>query len=300
MLKPTGAGTIEHHPSEATIAPGGIAVKLANYDVDGDSLKPQHEIFLQTEVIPHLMSSANHVWLFGFASRRGAAAHNMQLSRRRVDGVVNYLLHRGVRPSQIQSRAEGERLAFGKKEEDASDRAVGVLVMPRAKDAPPPQQPPPPPPVTDLFNVRLLGLAAAGEIVSPATVTQWLSGAKGSKARDAQDVFIVEILDVAHQLAGYYLYAGKNRANEPYLRNPAHKTRRGALGLSKRMHVSQFEDGMNVFTNRDPDVADIRCSLLTHRGLPPPIAFIPCKPDVETGDGTTGELTLLEVRSIGT
>jgi hypothetical protein len=156
VLHTSGTGKIHVDPRYAQ--PGMIKAALYNFDVDGDQLKPEHRIFLQTKIAPLLQGDNGHIWMQGSASKSGSNAHNMGLSRRRVANAAQFLRSLGILDRQMQLDAVGEELAQSHALEDANDRAVGLLVLPVAKESPsPPKNIPPPPRVTTEFKIRLLG-----------------------------------------------------------------------------------------------------------------------------------------------
>jgi hypothetical protein len=156
MLHHTGSGkiTVDHKYN----GQGMLKAVLHNFDVDGDQPKPEHLQFLGQQAVPLLQSKRGHIWMQGSASRSGANAYNLALSKRRVQKVAAYLASRGILPTQMQLDAVGEKMAIGHALEDEADRAVALLILPVKRDSPPPQPcPPEPHPVTDKFKIRMLG-----------------------------------------------------------------------------------------------------------------------------------------------
>lgn len=150
MAKPTGRGTTDVDPKYS--GPGMLKALLGNFDIDGDTPKPEHVQFLSAKVVPLLAGNSGRIWMQGQASQTGSDAHNLALSKRRVRAVADILKRAGVAETQMQLDAVGESMSFGKNKEDPSHRAVALLVLPRAKDDPPP--PPKPPAPEDLPKVN--------------------------------------------------------------------------------------------------------------------------------------------------
>jgi hypothetical protein len=202
MLKLTGPGRIEVDPKYA--GPGKLKALLYNFDFDGDKVKAEHSDFLGSRVVPLLENDRGQIWMQGSASRVGANAYNMELSKRRVRQVADFLKSRGIRETQMQLNAVGEEMAVGHALDDERDRAVALLVYPRHRiDPPPPPQPPKPPPVSSTFKVRLLGEVSVGKTVR---VVKLLKAKLG--AGPAADAMFFEILDTTNRQSAFYLYVG--------------------------------------------------------------------------------------------
>ena len=161
MLHRTGSGKISLDSRYA--GPGMIKALLYNFDIDGDTVKPEHITFLQSKVIPLLQGDRGHIWMQGSTSKSGVNTHNMELSKRRVNNIASVLRAQGISDRQMQLDAVGEEQAQAHAMEDESDRAVALVVIPVARDSPPPPKKiPPPPPVNSEFKIRMLaGLAGS-------------------------------------------------------------------------------------------------------------------------------------------
>lgn len=158
MHKQTGPGRVIEDPRYR--GPGMLKAVLHNYDIDGDALKQEHTSFLTLKVVALLMNDGGRIWMQGSASRTGSNAHNMALSRRRVQNVAEVLKARGIAGSQMQLDAVGEEMAVGSVREDEKDRAVALLVLPKVKTDHKPK--PEPPKVNKRFKIRMhAGLSAS-------------------------------------------------------------------------------------------------------------------------------------------
>jgi len=174
------------------VPPGGVRAVMSNYDIDVDTPKAEHLVFLDSRVLPVLLGRRARIWLQGSASRTGTAAHNMALSERRAENVAAYLSSRGVPTSQMQVDWVGEGLAAGGIPENADNRAVSLLAAPLA--APPTPKPPTPPPTqatptNTSFKIRLLGGLSGGEAMT-------------------LDQLFFQIWDPPHQITGIYVFSG--------------------------------------------------------------------------------------------
>jgi outer membrane protein OmpA-like peptidoglycan-associated protein len=133
MARATGPGKVEERPSPDAQAPEMRRASLFNFDIDGDTLKPEHERWLTENVVPLLSVPGASVRLRGVASRSGAASHNQALSQRRVDKVLAFLQRNGLVLAQFvrEAAGEGDAAAAGQVDgtEDERFRAVIVTVV---------------------------------------------------------------------------------------------------------------------------------------------------------------------------
>lgn len=132
MKKATGLGQVEPRCLPTVPSRRRLAWSLFNFDIDDATVKPEHQSWLDANLVPLLAFPQATVTLHGTASRTGAASYNQQLSDRRVESVRNFLVSRGARLSQLSGTATGESdaQAAGQADgvEDAKFRAVVVEV----------------------------------------------------------------------------------------------------------------------------------------------------------------------------
>jgi hypothetical protein len=132
MLRLTGPGKIR----EILLAPDDAATTfqavLYNFDIDGDTLKPQHKAWLSEHVVPQLGDSNLRIELRGEASNTGSDAHNLDLSRRRIAHVLNFFHANGPVFANVLVSAVGDADAQGRSEVKGVDdellRAVIIKV----------------------------------------------------------------------------------------------------------------------------------------------------------------------------
>jgi hypothetical protein len=195
MLRPTGPGRVIDNPNPQ-LNPGGrydLWKFLANFDIDGDDLKPAFASWLDQN-----LGQPRGRWVFlrGWASRTGTPDHNKSLSERRVRRVREYLVQHGFPPTHITGcDYVGEAWSSDGPEEDWTHRCVEVIVSPDRLN------PPRPPHVIDVdatgisgrlarhFRIRVLGSLQAGAAV-------------------AGNGILFEIWDTTYQLACQYGYVG--------------------------------------------------------------------------------------------
>jgi hypothetical protein len=132
MPRPTGPGKIRElvlPPSQSATA---FQAVLYNFDIDGDILKPQHQAWLREHVAPQLGDPNLKIELRGEASNTASDAHNLDLSRRRIGQVLNFLHANGPVFADVSVSATGDADAQGRGEakgvEDELLRAVIVKV----------------------------------------------------------------------------------------------------------------------------------------------------------------------------
>jgi hypothetical protein len=83
MIKNTGPGK-----GQQLLFPDRLL--LFNFNIDGHELKPEHQSFLQTTVVPTLQSGGS-ISIVGLASRSGRFMHNQHLSVHRAESVRTFL-----------------------------------------------------------------------------------------------------------------------------------------------------------------------------------------------------------------
>ena len=264
MLRKTGPGKIDINTRYA--GPGMIKALLYNFDIDGDSIKIEHRMFLQSKVVPLLQESRGHIWMQGSASRSGDNQHNMQLSRQRINNIAVVLRSVGIANSQMQLDAIGEEQAQAHAMEDEKDRAVALVVIPMAKDSPPPpRRIPPPPPVNTQFKIRMLGA---------------LAGTAGPF--QVENCFF-QIADTKNKVTAFYTYSseGVGAGLIPGLSLSA--TMKGPWNnftTNLAIRVSQFEGAARFTTG---GVGSWTSNHLNMMGLPKGVSTVPAVLDIQTG-----------------
>jgi len=264
MLHQTGPGKIEIDSKYA--GPGMVKASLYNFDVDGDSIKHEHRMFILDKVVPLLQDDRGHIWMQGSASRTGTNAYNMGLSKRRVHNIAMVLRASGVIDRQMQLDAVGEEQAQAHQMEDETDRAVDLVVIPIAKESPPPQKKiPPPPPVSTDFKIRLLG------------------GLTGSAGPFQVENCFFQIADTKNSLTSFYVFssAGVGKGLIKGLNLSA--TMKGPWNdfkTNSAIRVSQF-DGAARFTTGG--VGPWTSNHLNMMGLPKGVSTVPRVLDLTTG-----------------
>lgn len=142
MLRFTGPGKIREVLFPADVSATTFQAVLYNFDIDGDTLKPQHKAWLTEHVVPQLSNPQVKIELRGEASLTGTAtskgltpaahAHNLDLSRRRVAQVVNFFHANGPVFADLSVTTVGDADAKGRGEDDKTEdellRAVIVKV----------------------------------------------------------------------------------------------------------------------------------------------------------------------------
>jgi outer membrane protein OmpA-like peptidoglycan-associated protein len=118
----------EDIPTEIRQTPRGVVVISRNvlFSFDSDALTPQarREIERMAFVLNHPQAAARRITLEGHTDAIGTEVYNLDLSRRRAEGVAQELVARGVQRDRLS--AEG----FGKQ------RPVAPNTLPDGKDNP--------------------------------------------------------------------------------------------------------------------------------------------------------------------
>jgi hypothetical protein len=125
----TGPGKVKVLTPAVANGASALSAVLYNFDIDDATVKPEHQRWLDSQVVPRLKADARAaVALRGSSSRSGDAAYDRVLSKRRVDAVRGYLVAAGVQAVQISTTFTGNDLSTSLNIEDAADRAVFVLL----------------------------------------------------------------------------------------------------------------------------------------------------------------------------
>jgi hypothetical protein len=221
MFRLTGPGQVQVDVRWS--GAGVLKALLYNFDFDDFAdrkfrpLKPEHNKFLNDEVVPLLENDRGNIWMQGSASRIGTNFWNMTLSQTRVGRVQAYLADQEIGFDQMEVDAVGEEVANKLKhtEDDPHDRSVTIWVLPKLKfDPPPPKRVPPKPKVTRAFKIAMVTDLSASYLVNlekklaalgRSGLGKALSKGKGGVALDF-GVFIV--WDTTNNLSCLYVYIG--------------------------------------------------------------------------------------------
>src|SRR4051812_3380473 len=132
MATPTGPGRIEVIPDDACPESDNLKVLLYNFDISGNTLKPEHKAWLDANVKPLVKKPGVTIFVRGLASRSGSDQFNKTLSEQRVANAKNHLLGYGAKIKQmtVTSGGETDAMLTGVPDgvEDERWRAVLVLV----------------------------------------------------------------------------------------------------------------------------------------------------------------------------
>jgi hypothetical protein len=122
--QPTGTGFIIG--ADEGGADGGIRATLANFDIDGDELKPEHTAFLDARIVPLLrITSDKGLSATGSASDSPPEARNPGLADRRAQAVLSYVIGKGI--AEVRTWLGESTTAGG---QDAATRTVSVQLAP--------------------------------------------------------------------------------------------------------------------------------------------------------------------------
>lgn len=126
----TGVGKIAYFP-RSDISTHAV---LYNFDIDGHQLKPEHKLFLETQVAPILQQGGTSV-VKGMCSRSGSRVHNNNLSMKRSLEVCDFLSRLSVAASNVfvpvgTGEGAAEEAGYEDGVEDEYYRAVEILLSP--------------------------------------------------------------------------------------------------------------------------------------------------------------------------
>ncbi|PTQ99283.1 OOP family OmpA-OmpF porin [Mucilaginibacter yixingensis] len=104
-----GAGCEIKFPKDTVTATAPVAAAYSNIQFDFDSSVLRTSSYPALDATSaDLRSATGTVWVNGFASSEGTAAHNMQLSKDRANSVKTYLVNSGVDAKRVKVKGYGE------------------------------------------------------------------------------------------------------------------------------------------------------------------------------------------------
>ena len=103
----------EDIPTEIRQTPRGVVVifRYVFFAFDSAALTPQarREIERMSSVLNHPRAAARRIMLEGHTDAIGTEAYNLDLSRRRADGVAQELVARGIRRDRLTAEGYGKQ-----------------------------------------------------------------------------------------------------------------------------------------------------------------------------------------------
>ena len=107
-----------------------------NFDSGEADLDPESMHILNNQVLPQLqMAGGMYVRIEGNTDDRGAGAWNMNLSKRRAEAVVEFLVGKGLDEARITARGNGEDspVASNKTEDGRAQNRTDILFISGAR-----------------------------------------------------------------------------------------------------------------------------------------------------------------------
>jgi hypothetical protein len=129
-------------------SPKVVNALLFAFGIDKATLEPAHIAWLNANAVG-ILKGGGSMLVIGMASRSGGSAHNLGLSKRRTDAVVNHLKSQAGPAIKVAVQtATGEEAArfAGVKDKVESETWRAVLVSVWSQPSPPPAPSPPPTP----------------------------------------------------------------------------------------------------------------------------------------------------------
>lgn len=223
-------------------SPGPIppkkAARLCNFVTSSDKLNINHQKWLG-QMVNDTIRNLQRAWIVieGFASKRGDAQYNFQLSLRRCKSVENFInllvqqvdssLSRKIEYFTDDPKGESESLG-DESNNDGYWRAVAVYVYGTKPLLPKPT----PPPLTTSFEIRLVGGGSAS-IIGQA------------------DNFFFQIVDLVRLRTAFYLYTGGGIGiSIPKIPGPGSISKAGpptAFSTARSAELYQFNSKASLF-----------------------------------------------------
>lgn len=127
---------VKEEPKPAPPPPSPVGTKIselpgANFDFDKSTLKPEGKTRLDEAVALMAKHPDMKVSVNGYTDSIGSDAHNLRLSQRRAEAVVEYLTSKGVAANRLTAVGHGKAnpIADNKTEEGrARNRRVEIVV----------------------------------------------------------------------------------------------------------------------------------------------------------------------------
>ena len=86
-----------------------LVLQGVNFDYDKDTLRQEDIVILDRDALSFVRSNSDAiVEIGGHTDSRGGDAYNMDLSQRRAETVINYLISKGVPADRLTAKGYGE------------------------------------------------------------------------------------------------------------------------------------------------------------------------------------------------
>ncbi|MFC2090103.1 OmpA family protein [Bacteroidota bacterium] len=109
-----------------------MVLKNIFYDTEAYSLKRESKVELEKVIDFLQMNPSVRIEISGHTDNTGSADYNLELSRKRAESVVNYLIKNGVRSERLVSKGYGDTMPFAdnvKDEGRARNRRTELKVL---------------------------------------------------------------------------------------------------------------------------------------------------------------------------
>jgi outer membrane protein OmpA-like peptidoglycan-associated protein len=127
MVEPLKSVTEKPVP-EIISAPELLKIDPVYFDFDSDELTPQAKSTLNELIAANRKNKIKLVYLEGYTDPKGTDEYNLDLSKRRLEAVKNYLLMNGFTVSQLTTSFFGEKYDGNLTDEDWKKRKVQIRI----------------------------------------------------------------------------------------------------------------------------------------------------------------------------
>jgi OOP family OmpA-OmpF porin len=115
--------------------PSATVIELTgvHFEHDSSRLTPNSKSILTTAAASLRGQSAMRVEVAGHTDGRGSEAYNLELSHRRAQAVVDFLIDAGIKAERLQARGYGESQSVDSNDTDSGrerNRRVEFRVLP--------------------------------------------------------------------------------------------------------------------------------------------------------------------------
>lgn len=127
MVEPLTSVT-EVPVQEIISTPEVLEIDPVYFDFDSDELTPQAKSTLNELIAANRKNKIKLVYLEGYTDPKGTDEYNLDLSKRRLEAVKNYLLMNGFTVSQLTTNFFGEKYDGNQTDDDWKKRKVQIRI----------------------------------------------------------------------------------------------------------------------------------------------------------------------------
>lgn len=135
LLKAFDQQRINWSPKLQPINDQPFVIKDINYEFDKDELTSIAKLKLDSFLLPVMINNPSLIIEIGsHTDNRGTSAYNYNLSQRRAESIVKYMIKKGINPNRLTAKGYGESKPIAKNENsDGTDNAEGRAINRRSE-----------------------------------------------------------------------------------------------------------------------------------------------------------------------